>query len=285
MKRGALIVSLDFELDWGYNNPGLPLEHFAVEEGLTKLKSLLDRYDIHCTWATVGGLFQNRLANNEGDNTQQAYHWISKYLQNDQRTEIGSHSSAHLFMQESDQARVEADFQAMEPIRAGGFSFETLVFPRNQYNTELLNLAMRHGIRYFRSVKRNRYLQSSKFSNESRLLRLLKRGAELIPLPRPVEVFEGPNITGISDSRFFRFFPNTLWGDFLSKWYYTVLKWELRRALRQGQAYHIWFHPHNLITRPYRFRELENFLRYFKELQAKYPVESFTIKEYIASQG
>jgi len=61
-RRGALVISLDFELDWGVRdtlslNGGYRENLLGAREVVPKLLALFDRYEIAATWATVGFLF------------------------------------------------------------------------------------------------------------------------------------------------------------------------------------------------------------------------------------
>ena len=64
-KQGYFLISLDFELYWGVHDKRTLSSYQknlnAVWEVIPRLIALFDRYDIKCTFATVGFLFaQNR---------------------------------------------------------------------------------------------------------------------------------------------------------------------------------------------------------------------------------
>ena len=61
MNKGIFTISLDFELFWGVRDHRT-LEDYGenvrnVHKIVPGLLALFDKYDIHCTWATVGFLF------------------------------------------------------------------------------------------------------------------------------------------------------------------------------------------------------------------------------------
>jgi peptidoglycan/xylan/chitin deacetylase (PgdA/CDA1 family) len=61
--KGIFTVSLDFELFWGVRDHRT-LENYGsnirnVHKVVPRLLELFSRYDVHCTWATVGFLFLN----------------------------------------------------------------------------------------------------------------------------------------------------------------------------------------------------------------------------------
>jgi hypothetical protein len=59
MHQKGIVISIDFELDWGYTNVNNPLEQVEVLDGLNKLISLFEKHQVKTTWAIVGELFEN----------------------------------------------------------------------------------------------------------------------------------------------------------------------------------------------------------------------------------
>ena len=63
MSKGIFTISLDFELFWGVRDHRT-LESYGenirnVHHVVPRLLELFSKYDVHCTWATVGFLFFN----------------------------------------------------------------------------------------------------------------------------------------------------------------------------------------------------------------------------------
>ena len=63
MSKGIFTISLDFELFWGVRDHRT-LENYGsnisnVHQVVPRLLALFEKYDVHCTWATVGFLFFN----------------------------------------------------------------------------------------------------------------------------------------------------------------------------------------------------------------------------------
>ena len=271
---GGLIVSLDYELNWGYRNEARPLDTFDVEGTLNNIKALLDQYEIRSTWATVGQLFQNELTSTGGWSSDDLYRqrgWIEANLVNDPKVDLGSHSFDHTFFLETPMENRKLDFDNMQGI---GRVFKSIVFPRNQYDTSLLDSANNYKLDCYRSVQASWYLQSDKLTQENLFLKLCKRFCELLPFDRAVEISREHELVAISDSRFFRFFPGNTLGDLLTKYYRFLVQKELLWALEQGRYYHIWFHPHNLIVKPQRILELEKFFQFFHSVKDRYNASS-----------
>ena len=61
VNRGGLVISLDFELNWGVHDVFKHGQYnknlYGVREALPKILELFEQYGIHATWATVGLLF------------------------------------------------------------------------------------------------------------------------------------------------------------------------------------------------------------------------------------
>ena len=270
MKKSGLIISIDFELDWGYNNANTPLTNSEIKQGLESLIVILNEHQVKSTWAIVGQLFEN--SKNEEDNSRTRLNWIENNLKNNDLIEIGSHTYNHIFCKEVSNKLAEKDFFSMRNVeKKNNIDFKSIVFPRNQYNKENLDLIKTNNYTHYRGVLNKWYLKTSKNSKESKIKRNLIRVSDMFPFNRDVIISSDNGLTSISDSRFFRFFPDSFFGKIISKIYLMVLKYELRQCIKRGNLYHIWFHPHNIIKKPNGIKELDLFLKYFKKLKGETP--------------
>src|SRR5258707_15822420 len=61
VRRGALVVSLDLELLWGYHDVGitelLRAQCDGARTAVRRLLALFEHYEVPATWAIVGHLF------------------------------------------------------------------------------------------------------------------------------------------------------------------------------------------------------------------------------------
>lgn len=282
---GGLIVSLDYELNWGYRNEAKPLSTFDVEGTLNNIKALLDQYEIRSTWATVGQLFQNEITSTgdwSPDDLYRQRRWIEANLVSDPKVDLGSHSFNHTFFLETLIEKRKVDFDNMQGIER---AFKSIVFPRNQYDPSLLDSANSYNLDCYRGVQSSWYLQSNKLTGENFFLKLCKRFCELLPFDRAVEISQEHELLAISDSRFFRFFPGKTLGNLLTRYYRFLLQKELLWALEQGKYYHIWFHPHNLIVKPQRMKELEIFFQYFHSVKNRYNAKSHHMMDVVGTSA
>lgn len=213
-QSGVFVVSLDFELFWGVrdkrsiNSYGDALS--ATHVVVPRMVNLFNEYGVNATFATVGFLFAEtkndilayspvlkpnyRDANlspytdnffqvNE-DNTQDPYHFGFELIKNilaHPQHEIGSHAFSHFYCQEEGQTihDFEADLKAAISIAANkGVIVESLVFPRNQFSEDYLEICKDHGIKAFRGNEKvwfhkpesEKYKINKKNSSHPRLL-------------------------------------------------------------------------------------------------------------------
>jgi peptidoglycan/xylan/chitin deacetylase (PgdA/CDA1 family) len=278
MKKLGMIISIDFELDWGYTDQDNPLSEDEVSTGLDSLIALLNKHKIKSTWAIVGQLFTNK---RKEDNSKRRLHWITKNLKENDLIEIASHTYNHIFCEEMSKELIEEDFSLMKNITKNNtIDFKSIVFPRNQYSTANLNLIKKNSYTHYRSVLEKWYLKTNKYSEESKIKRNLIRIFEMLPFNRDAIIGSKNELISISDSRFFRFYPPSFLGKIISKIYLIVLKYELRQCIKRGNLYHIWFHPHNIIKKPNGLKELDLFLKYFKKLKVEKPqIRSYKFTE------
>ena len=278
MNKSGIIISIDFELDWGYTNQDNPLSEDEISKGLDSLIALLTKHQIKSTWAIVGQLFTNNI---KEDNSKRQLRWITRNLKENDLIEIASHTYNHIFCEELSKELIEEDFSLMKNIAKDNNSdFKSIVFPRNQYSVANLNLIKKNSYTHYRSVLKKWYLRTNKYSEESKIKRNLIRIFDMFPFNRDAIVGSQNELISISDSRFFRFFSPSFLGEIISNIYLKVLKYELRQCIKRGNLYHIWFHPHNIIKKPNGLKELDLFLKYYKKLKVENPqISSYKFTE------
>ena len=265
MRQKGIVISIDFELDWGYSNSKNPLNPSEVLEGLNKLIKLLEKHQVKSTWAIVGKLFEN---NDKEDDTKKQLNWISNNLLNNTLVEIGSHTYTHIFCEEVPLDIFKKDVSAMNEVSIRHeVEFKSIVFPRNQFDDSNLIILKKNQYTHFRDVLDKWYLKTNKYSNESIIKRYIIRFFELIPLNRDVVVRNSENLISVSDSRFFRFFSLSVMGKIIAPFYFMILKMEMRQSIKREKLYHIWFHPHNIIKNPNGFKQFDMFLGYYNKIK------------------
>jgi peptidoglycan/xylan/chitin deacetylase (PgdA/CDA1 family) len=285
MKRGALVLSLDFELFWGMTDV-TTLEEYGenirgVRRAIPGMLDLFKKYDIHVTWAVVGMLTppsktvlleslpelqpqyrDMRYSNYEylkravigEDETQDPHHFgasLLRLIQAVPHQEIGSHTFSHYYCTEEGQTKeeFEADIVAEhEALRPFGVVPTSLVFPRNQWQAEYLFILRAFGYTSFRGNQRGWVYVSCPRGTETLLLRALRLLDAYVPL-------FGAHTYTEADMRL-PSMPHNIPASFFFRPYSRMLSlfeplkvWRMKRSMtraaRRGEMVHLWWHPHN----------------------------------------
>jgi len=317
MKSGKFIISLDFELHWGAAEKW-DLEHKkayfdTARRGIPIVLSLFEKYNIHATWATVGFLFaknkdqllqfcppdrptylNEKLSyyhlidnNNIGDNEEDdPYHFGYSLIQLILKTpnqELGTHTFAHYYCNENGQNvhQFEADLKAAQSLAKENFNKElkSLVFPRNQHNSDYLEIAKKNGIRVVRSNPDVWFWKST-----SRVMSIARGFDTVMPISNTLTYNIPPlvndNVLLLPASRFLR--PYKQKEKMIQGFKIRRIKQEMTYAAENKQAYHLWWHPHNF---GYFLDEnlvfLEIILIHYKKLNDKYGFVSKSMIELV----
>lgn len=178
----TLLISLDFELLWGVRDTRGNEYHsqlLNVHKVIPKLLVLFEKYGIACSWATVGALcvdsvdkfnlvkpdiipsydvenfspypFLNTVFE-LNDELLFAPSLIKKILASPKQ-ELASHTFCHYYCLEQGQTitQFKEDLQANAKVADYyGVTFESLVFPRNQFNSDYLKVCSDEGLVCYR---------------------------------------------------------------------------------------------------------------------------------------
>jgi peptidoglycan/xylan/chitin deacetylase (PgdA/CDA1 family) len=306
MEKGKFVISLDFELHWGAAerwNIKLKKQYFdTTRTSIPLVLNLFEKYNIHATWATVGFLFAknkqqllkfcpmekptyknkelfyyNLIENNEvgNDENDDPYHYASSLIELILKTpnqELGTHTFAHYYCNEEGQNKnqFKADLQAAQALAKENFNLElkSLVFPRNQFNSEYIDVAKQNGIKVVRSNPDVWFWKS-----HSKLMPLARAFDTLIPISTTL-TFEEKKVSNeevllLPASRFLR--PFTEKEKFIQSLKIQRIKLEMSYAAKNKKGYHLWWHPHNF---GYSLNEnlffLEIILKHYKKLNKEF---------------
>ena len=318
---GAFVISLDFEINWGVRDQQTLAQYGAnlrgVRQAVPAMLALFAEYGLHVTWATVGLLFfgtkAELLAHQPAIKPDYADPNLSPYLAFDQvgtdeatdpyhfgqsliaeiratpHQELASHTYCHYYCLERGQTieAFEHDLRmAAEVAAANGVRLESLVFPRNQYNASYLSACAAAGITSYRGNEASWIYKERSEEQQA----LYKRGARLLDAY--------VNLSGQHTARWADMaasFPfNIPASRFLRPWSGRLKLLEslrLRRILagmehaaRQGEVYHLWWHPHNFgVNLAENMAVLRQIAQHFQALQARYGMLSLSMNE-VASQ-
>lgn len=312
MKNGKLIISLDFELHWGgaekWDLSKRSAYFLETRKSIPTVLKIFEDNNIKATWATVGFLFaknkqqllqfspQEKPAYNNqslsyytifdqvgADETSDPYHFgyslIQKIIQTSGQ-ELATHTFAHYYCLENGQniQQFEADLKAAQAIAKENFnvSLQSLVFPRNQYNSEYLKVAKEQGIKVVRSNPEVWFWQKSygKFTPLFRAIDTLFGVSKSLTFKQ--ESIQTKEVVILPASRFFR--PFATKEKSIQRIKINRIKNEMLFAAKNAENYHLWWHPHNFGNDVQEnIKQLNEIIFHFKMLEKKYNFTSQTM--------
>ncbi|MCD1116964.1 polysaccharide deacetylase family protein [Chryseobacterium turcicum] len=316
MNNGKFVISLDFELHWGVRDKKTFQEYGenirGVHTVIPRLLNTFNTFDINATFSTVGFLFFENKAqllgnipsnlpsydNNDfspylghfnlvGDNYKEdLYHFapqliaeIKKYP----KQEIGSHTFSHYYCLESgqtvEQFRDDITY-AMKVATKNNVVITSLIFPRNQFNEEYLNVCNDLGIICYRGNEHSWLYEAKNGKQESSFRRALRLIDAYINISGhncySTECLKSKFPIDIPSSRFLRPFSNSL--KIFDQLRLNRIKSGMTYAAKNNLTYHLWWHPHNFgINQNENFNFLEKILEHYKLLNLKYNFQSITM--------
>lgn len=317
-KSGQFVISLDFELYWGMFDKVNIADYGdnikGVHTVIPKILSLFQEYNLHATWATVGMLINENFENFHDSlvmpENQPEYNHValSAYLHANENKEVlinspeyyfapklvkqiiatsgqelGSHTFSHFYAKwcgESCSAAFAADCSAQNKIfNSISVEPEALVFPRNQTTMEALEISYAHGITSYRGNENNfLYKDGTESPLLIRALRLLDAYLNLTGhhTHKIKPVSELPY--NVPSSRFLRPYSRKL--SILEPLRLRRIKKAMTHAAKQGEVFHLWWHPHNFGTnQTENLNVLKEIAENYKKLQATYGMKSSTMSE------
>lgn len=314
MNTGKMIISLDFELLWGmpneYNNRNVKSQIIGGRKAIKRILNLFSKYEIHATWGVVGLLFAENKKDiyhykpisiptydNDALNPYQylesigeceeedLFHYaisLIKEIYNSKNQEIGTHTFSHYCCEEGGQTEMQfrQDLASAIGITQDklGVKPTSLLLPRNQYNHDYLNLIRECGFTAARgNYKHYAYNHST----------LLARGLRLLDTYTNIlgnKCYDEKDcledgLVNVRSSIFFRRYNKFLF--FLEHLKIYVIKRQMRYAAKHNKMFHLWWHPHNFgHNTEINLKQIEEILKYYKELNLRYGFTSCTMQEF-----
>ena len=306
---GHFVLSLDFEGMWGSlgsrDVAGFAQRTQNLELVLNRLIDLIEKYQIHCTWAIVGALacsspeqvlkmmdyditypqWDTTLSDFIKTTGSGAFYFerIVDRISKCNYQEIGSHTFTHSYFLDSAincelaEKELALSRKVLEKYTS---KVDTVVFPRNQFNKDYLPVLEKTGYSVCRSNP-NRFFMGKKHLRK--IHSLLEFANCYFPLSRKVcfsneKIQENHNIITVPYSFFLRFYDSRF--SILEPLKIRRIKCVMTKASKQGKTVHLWFHPHNLGEDVERnFNMLEEVFHHFKELNMHFGMDSMTIRE------
>lgn len=315
-QNGILLISLDFEMFWGIADISDYREKKTLIENVYKvvprILELFEKYGIHATWATVGALmcetkkeFFDAIPTPFAPQTERLL--LKLGLVNDQSPmscpdtmlfapqlvemvsstigqEIGTHTFSHFYCDDSssDPTQFAAELKAAATIsNTKGYGFCSAVFPRNQVSEPYTKEIDKSTIKCYRGVERG---WIAKLKKKWEPLGVLFWYIDnYIPLQRtcsykPSEAIQGEKAINLYNSRFFKpFRPKYKYAETLKIWRY---KREMKHAAKNGEIYHIYWHPHNFAENSdINFEQIDKLLSFYTLLRDEYGMKTMNMRE------
>lgn len=312
MKKGALVISLDFELVWGI------FDHIQISDkvayfdntlsAIPKMLALFEKNSINVTWAAVGMLFNENwdewnaniptVIPNYDNQKLNPYNYglqhqksgfdrfffapnLIKQIKSVKGQEIGTHTYSHYYCLEKGQAieQFDADLaQAVKMAEKLNINMHSLVFPRNQYNSAYLEICSKHKITTVRTNPNSWYWDTTK--PETLFSKLARTGDAYLPIGKKsylINNIKAEEVICQNASRFLR--PQHQF-EFLNSIRLTRIKNEIVQAAKNGEVYHLWWHPHNFgIDTVNALKTLQEIITVFNNCRETYGMESVTMKQ------
>ena len=312
MNKGIFTISLDFELFWGVRDHRT-LENYGenirnVHMVVPRLLELFTKYNVHCTWATVGFLFFNdkkemlkylptiRPAYNkeaydpypylEQNELETVFHFAPALIEQIRRTpgqEIGTHTFCHFYTLEKNTTveQFQHDLRAAKKIaNERGITINSIVFPRNQYSEAHIKACLQEGIKVYRGNELSGAYKPVSREDENNFRRAIRlvdayinlTGHHCQPIPASAE------IVNIPASRFLRPYNPKL--SFFDGLKFNRIKAGIKFAAGHGLIYQLWWHPHNFGKHmEENFQFLERVFKVYQQLEAEQKMESLNLME------
>lgn len=279
---GTLIISLDLELHWGVRDVKTVEQYrenlLGVRLALPAMLNTIAEYEIHATWATVGLLFFGRKSDLlhalpverpryddsslspyqeiDGigeDEAQDPFHFGRSLLEQIRSTvkqEIGTHTFSHYYCLEPKASLVafRADLNAAKAAADNlGLGLKSIVFPRNQYDIDHLQVCREIGLTAFRGNPQSWLYRARPLRQETRWLRAARLADSYCDFSSH-NCYLLPDVgddvpVNVPASRFLR--PYSVKLRAVQGLQERRIKNDLTYAAQQGLAYHLWWHPHN----------------------------------------
>lgn len=197
--------------------------------------------------------------------------------------EMATHTFSHYYCLQKGQSPEEfsQDLEMAATVaRQKNVEIRSLVFPRNQYNEEYLEVCRQHGIAAIRGNQPVWFYKTKSYEEESRLKRAFKLADSYINIAGP-HTYRPQIKNGVVDipaSSFLRPYHKRL--AFLDPMKIIRIKNSMTHAAKNKRVFHLWWHPHNFGRDMKKNLELlEKILQHYAYLHHTFRYQSATMYE------
>ncbi|SVE22907.1 uncharacterized protein METZ01_LOCUS475761, partial [marine metagenome] len=164
---------------------------------------------------------------------------------------------------------------ALKIAKTNDLKYSSIVFPRNQYNDDILDLLPKYGIRNYRGNLDHFLYRDGHYLKGGNLARSIRFLDSFFPIhtKKTYPMPEDQKLRDIPAGFFLRPYqgnPRVL--KFLK---FKRLVSQMNKAAEEKEIFHLWWHPHNFgVFLEENLNYLETILTHFKNLRDKYDMES-----------
>jgi hypothetical protein len=318
INTGKFVISLDFELMWGVRDKRSVKNYGdAIIGARTAIKNMLhcfDKQKVKVTFATVGFLFhktkkdllenlpiikptysnenlspypniETYLGKNEDEDPYHFGYALTQQIKNSPLHELATHTYCHYYCLEPGQTVIqfEKDVKvAIEVAKKNDITINSIVFPRNQYNKDYLEICRNCGITSYRGTENSWIYKSNNEKGHTPIKRILRLIDSYINITGHhcyrIDEIKKTTPHNIPSSRFLR--PYSKKKFFLERFKFLRIKNAMTHAAKNNLVYHLWWHPHNFgRNSKENILILEKILKHYDFLNKKYSFQSITMGE------
>ena len=214
------------------------------------------------------------------------YHFADASIQkiiNTPNQELASHTMSHYYCLEKGQTCNSFEQDLKENINVFKSKYRkdivSIVFPRNQVNLKYKDILIENGVNIYRGNEINWVYEKKMNYQIKRFLRLIDSFINITGHNTfAVKNIAHDQLLNIPSSRFLR--PVSLRFSFLDKFRLKRIKSQMNYAAKNGQIFHLWWHPHNFGNSIEKNTEfLKQILNYFKKLEKNYNMKSMNMRD------
>lgn len=317
MNHGSFIISLDFELFWGYiDSESLGRHRTRMQKTRRVVSELIEVFEhnnIKVTWSTVGMLmlqnsddlkrvatefelpvyknprlnnyntFMDLLSDEEYIGDVFFASELVEKLKASKHQDIGTHTFSHYYCLEKGQTT--DDFRkdlaiAVEIANRNKINIGSIIYPRNQYDADALAVLRDYNINSYRGNPEQYIYKTRREDNLMiRALHLLDTYWNIAgSITHSVPADDG-RLYNIKASRFLR--QLTKKNMPFKRLQLRRIKNEMTHAAKRNHYYHLWWHPHNFSEMTEEnIRFLQDILDHFKHLNQTYNFSSESMESY-----
>lgn len=317
---GALVLSLDFELQWGVRERmldggyGRNLE--GAREAVPRMLDLFREFEVGATWATVGFLFaesrtelqafsprvrpayidralnpfDDQLGDGESDDPLHFAPSLVDAVRRTPRQELASHTFSHYYCHEPGQTAesYRADLQAACSIAASkGDRLSSIVFPRNQHTPAYDDILIELGFTAYRGNPPSWMWRFDGARESATIDRRIARawntflGRGTQDVVPWSEVLQPSGLCDVRASLFLAPYRPSLRG--LEPLRLNRIARGMRAAVERRGLFHLWWHPHNFgadVQKNLDF--LRHVLERFDDCRSRWGMQSLTMADVAA---